>query len=87
LYEETGLKGSVQDLLVINSHVFPRHESRGLPALHAVRLIYRMSASGSPRVVEEGGTTSAVAWHPLKEIEYLSRVDLVDIGMEHAAGA
>jgi 8-oxo-dGTP diphosphatase len=84
LYEETGLEGSVEGLLGINSHVFPAVDEMDLPALHAVRLIYRVSAEGLPTVVEEDGTTSDAAWFPLDDLDGVSIIELVEWALEHA---
>lgn len=85
LHEETGLSGSVDDLLAIDSRVFPADGPTGRPALHAVRLIYRMSARGRPRVVEVGGSTCAVAWVATGDVDALPTIDLVAIARGHAA--
>ena len=77
LYEETGLEGLVHELVGINSRVFPVHDELNLPQLHAVRLVYRVEASGEPKVVEIDGTTAAVAWVGVDDLDELPLVDLV----------
>lgn len=84
LYEETGLRGEVVDLLGINSIVFDRHERTGLPPLHAVRLVYRVRASGTPQVIEQGGTTVDAAWFDREALRGLPRVSLVDWTLDKA---
>jgi len=77
LHEETGLAGTVEDMLGINSIVFDRHEDFDLPSLHAVRLVYYVDAAGIPTVVEEGGTTSDAAWFTPEQLAELPMVELV----------
>jgi 8-oxo-dGTP diphosphatase len=84
LYEETGLQGDVVDLLGINSIVFDRHERTGMPPLHAVRLVYRVEASGEPEVIEAGGTTADAAWFATERLSALPMVSLVTWALEAA---
>ncbi len=84
LYEETGLRGDVDAMVGINSHIFDRRGEPDRPPLHAVRLVYRMTVRGEPRVVEEGGSTKAAAWHPLDSLDGLDVVDLVTWALDHA---
>lgn len=84
LYEETGLTGAVTGLLGINSIVFDRHEELDLPPLHAIRLVYHVAATGTPRVVEQGGTTSDAAWFGLDELADTPLVSLVTWALERA---
>ena len=84
LYEETGLRGDVEAMVGINSHIFDRRHDPDLPPLHAVRLVYRMTVRGEPNVVEQDGSTKAAAWHPLDALDDLDLVDLVVWALEHA---
>ncbi|MGF1595646.1 MAG: NUDIX hydrolase [Acidimicrobiales bacterium] len=78
LYEETGLAGSVEEFLGIDSVVYDAGPLDVGSPLHAVRLVYRMTATGTPTVIERDGTTDEAAWIPLGELERLPTVSLVD---------
>lgn len=75
-YEETGLEPEIGSLLDVDSVVYPPWGGRG--ELHAVRFLYKVSAAGTPRVVEEDGSTIDVAWVEVDRVGSLDRVDLVD---------
>ncbi len=75
LYEETGLHGTIRRLLDVRSHVFPAWREHG--PLQAVQFIYEVEASGTPRVMEEAGSTVEAAWIPLAEMGVLPLVQLV----------
>jgi len=78
LYEETGLRGTVHDFLGINSHVFAGQPGADGPALHAVRLVYRVAALGDPTVTEVGGSTVDAAWVSPTRLDELPLENLVD---------
>lgn len=71
LLEETGLAAEVGPLLDVHDEHFTgtapngRHED-----FHAVQLIFAVAVpdGAEPRVLEDGGTTDAVAWVPLADI-------------------
>ncbi|TIC88489.1 NUDIX domain-containing protein [Nocardioides sp. GY 10113] len=71
LWEECGLTGRVDTLLTVVDHHFTGTAPDGREEdFHAIGIIYRASVDpGEPRVVEEGGTTDAVAWVPIADIE------------------
>jgi ADP-ribose pyrophosphatase YjhB (NUDIX family) len=78
--EETGLAAEVGDLLgVYSTHFRGRAPSGVLEDFHGLRLVYavRVDAAVAPRVVDTGGTTSAVAWHPLDRLGELATTSLV----------
>jgi len=70
LAEETGLRGTTGDLLTVRDHHFTGTAPSGRQEdFHAIAVIYRASVEeGEPRVVEQGGTTEAVAWVPLADV-------------------
>jgi len=72
MYEETGLR--VLDSTLFDAKSYS--ESARGPYL-AVQLLYRVTVEGEPRVMEEGGTTAAVAWVPLNEVATLPVVPFV----------
>jgi 8-oxo-dGTP diphosphatase len=71
LKEECGLEGEIGELLAVHDVHFTgtapsgRHED-----FHGIHLVHRATVPDGiePRVVEEGGTTDAVAWVPLTDI-------------------
>lgn len=69
-YEETGLYPEMGALLNVRS-VMPR------PNMQSIQVVYSVSASGVPRVIETGGSTVATAWIPLDDIDQLPLVGLV----------
>ena len=83
LFEETGLSGTIGDMLGVDSKVYPAHEPSGSPPLHVVRLIYRVAMSGDPHVVEIDGSTDDAAWHALNRVDELSTLDLVAVGRRY----
>ena len=84
LWEETGLTGTIQGLVGIDSLVLPADRVPGGRALHSLRIVYRVSCSGSPRVVEENGSVSDARWVLLSELEDLPVVDLVTFALDRA---
>lgn len=79
LYEETGLAGTIDEFLGIDSMVLEPGAARPF-SFHVVRLVYRMTAVGDPQVTEVDGSTERAAWIPLAEVDSLTRVTLVDAG-------
>lgn len=75
LYEETGLRGTITGIIGVDSVLLPADRRPGTPALHWIRLIYAVAASGTPTVVEVGGSTDEAAWHRLDDLP--GHVDLV----------
>lgn len=71
LWEEAGLRAEAGELLTVLDHHFTGTAPNGRQEdFHAIGIIYRATVeAGEPRVLEEGGTTEAVAWVPLAEIE------------------
>ena len=77
LHEETSLAGTITGFLGIDS-VVREHPTLDVDSpLHALRVVYCMSASGEPSVLEVGGTTVAAAWHPIEQLDALPLVELV----------
>ncbi len=72
LQEECGLDGELGELLTVDDHHFTGTAPSGRREdFHAIRIVYRATvpADADPRVVEVDGTTDAVAWVAIKEIE------------------
>jgi 8-oxo-dGTP diphosphatase len=72
IHEEAGLAATVGD----NAHVYSAHLPRSsrdgeLVDFHALRIVYDAwvpADAPEPRVVEVGGSTVDVAWHPLADV-------------------
>lgn len=87
-HEETGLSARVGDLLGVHDEHFSgtaptgRHED-----FHGVHLIFAVEVEpGEPRVVEDDGTTDAVAWVPVADVED-GRIEVFDVVREGLARA
>jgi ADP-ribose pyrophosphatase YjhB (NUDIX family) len=78
--EETGLAAAVGELLGVYSSRFTGRAPSGvLEDFHGIRLVYAVRVDGTrpPRVVDTGGTTSAVAWHPVDRLGELVTTPLL----------
>ncbi len=72
LREECGIEVSVGDLLdVHDTHFEGTAPSGRFEDFHGVHLVFRGTVADNvePRVVETGGTTDAVAWTPVADVE------------------
>ena len=77
LREETGLIGTVGELLGVRSAILePEMTTRG-DRLHVVGVLYRVHAPEAALVMEVDGSTDLAAWIPLAELEALPAVPLV----------
>ncbi|NOX30190.1 MAG: NUDIX domain-containing protein [Actinobacteria bacterium] len=82
VYEETGLALGSREFLGVFSRVL---DSRVPPGqFHFVGLIYRAPLVGEPHVTEVDGSTCAVRWIPLAELEDTAVTPLVDEGLKLA---
>ncbi|PVG81235.1 NUDIX hydrolase [Nocardioides gansuensis] len=85
--EECGVACEVGDLLdVHDTHFSGTAPSGRVEDYHGVHLIFAASVAGEaePRVVEVGGTTDAVAWVPVSDIES-GAFEVLDV-VRHALG-
>ncbi len=84
--EECGLACTVGELVgVHDTHFAGTAPSGRIEDFHGVHLLYRATvADGEPAVVEHDGTTDAVAWVPIADIES-GAVDVLDV-VRHALG-
>ena len=84
--EECGLPCEVTDLLgVHDTHFFGNAPSGRIEDYHGIHLIFgAVVGDGEPRVLEVDGTTDAVAWVPIADIES-GAVDVLDV-VHHALG-
>ncbi|MEL7974254.1 NUDIX domain-containing protein [Isoptericola sp. F-RaC21] len=90
LREESGYDVALDGLLGVDSIVIPaerRFAVNGTPPdepLHGIRIVYRAHVVGGELTVEANGSTDAVAWHRLDDVDALDRVDLVDVARRWA---
>ena len=84
--EECGLPCEVTALVgVHDTHFFGNAPSGRIEDYHGVHLIFSATVGdGEPRVLEVDGTTEAVAWVPVRDIES-GDVDVLDV-VHHALG-
>jgi ADP-ribose pyrophosphatase YjhB (NUDIX family) len=72
LHEECGFRGELGPLLSVDDHHFTGVAPNGRREdFHAIRIVFRASVPEGiePHVVEVDGTTDAVAWVPIEELE------------------
>jgi ADP-ribose pyrophosphatase YjhB (NUDIX family) len=90
LHEETGLTGTIGELLTVDSlHLTGTGPNGRTEDFHGVYVIYRAEVPDGvePRVVEVDGTTDAVEWVPIEELGTEGRpvFSLVKAAVEAAA--
>ena len=84
--EECGLTCEVAALVGIHhTHFFGHAPSGRIEDYHGVHLLFRATVGdGEPQVEDVGGTTDAVAWVPVVDVES-GAVDVLDV-VRHALG-
>ena len=84
--EECGLPCEVTDLVgVHDTHFFGNAPSGRIEDYHGIHLLFSATVGdGEPRVLEVEGTTDAVAWVPVRDIDS-GDVDVLDV-VRHALG-
>lgn len=84
--EECGLACEVGELLgVHDTHFEGTAPSGRIEDFHGIHLLFRADvADGEPRVLEQDGTTDAVAWVPVEDVVQ-GRVEVLDV-VRHALG-
>ena len=89
VWEECGLRVTVGALLDVHDVHFTGTAPTGRREdFHGVHLVFAatpLPGAGEPRVVEEGGTTDAVAWVPVAAIE-AGELSVYDV-VRHALGS
>jgi ADP-ribose pyrophosphatase YjhB (NUDIX family) len=71
LREECGLEGTVGDVLLVHDeHVSGAAPTGRFEDFHGVSLVFTATVDdgAEPRLLEEGGTTDAVAWVPVADV-------------------
>ena len=87
LVEETGLAGTVGEVLdVDSSHVVAASPAGVLEDYHVVRIVFRVEVptGEEPRVTEVDGTTDLARWVPFEEAEQLPLVELARAALHRA---
>lgn len=88
VYEETGQRGTVGDLLDVSSHRDPKAFGPEGYALdwHGVRVLYRVTVRepSVPTVTELDGSTDAAAWFTADELADLPVTDVVELALRWA---
>ena len=82
LGEETGLTGTIEDLIGINSIVLDPTAKRPEP-LHGIRIVFRVDCRGEPTTEIEGSTDLA-RWIPMGSLRDLVLVDLVGWALDRS---
>src|SRR3954469_14615761 len=89
LYEETGLRGRVVDLLDVDSH-FREHylDQEVLERYHAVRILYRVSieSNGPLTVIDADGSSDTPTWHPVDAARSLPLTPIAVRGLQFLTG-
>jgi len=84
LREETGLAGTVGELLGVRSAILePEAPERG-DRIHTVGIVYRVTAVDAALVMEVDGSTDLAAWVPFAELEALPAAPLIGWAREQA---
>lgn len=90
LYEETGLRGRVVDLLDVDSH-FREHylDQEVLERYHAVRILYRVAvdSAGPLAVIDADGSSDSPTWFPLADAKALRLTPVASRGLQFAGDA
>jgi 8-oxo-dGTP diphosphatase len=85
LYEETGLRGRVVELLDVDSH-FREHylDQEVLERYHAVRILYRVTvdSDGPLTVIDADGSSDSPTWYPLEEVRSLRLTPIASRGLQ-----
>ncbi len=86
LKEETGMAGTIGQLLGVQSQWFEAGANGLTQPSHAVRLVFMATdiTGEMRREFDDDDTTIAAAWFSLKELNTIDRVAVVDFGIELA---
>jgi 8-oxo-dGTP diphosphatase len=88
LHEETGLTGSIVELLAVDSMHRPArsHEHDDIADYHSIRIIYRTSVDPGVIAYELGGSTDQAAWCTRAELATMALVSTAELGFRLAYG-
>jgi 8-oxo-dGTP diphosphatase len=86
LHEETGLIGSITELLAVDSMHRPAREGERATDYHSIRIIYRTAIEGGDLVHETDESTDRAAWCTRDELATMPLVSTSHLGMRLAYG-
>lgn len=86
LREETGLIGSIAELLAVDSMHRPVRQGEQVVELHSIRIIYRTTIDGGALAHETDESTDRAAWYTREELAELPLVSTSRLGMRLAYG-
>jgi ADP-ribose pyrophosphatase YjhB (NUDIX family) len=75
--EETGLDGTLGELMGIRSAVLEPHETMSGHRIQAVSVLYRVTVAGTDLRDETDGSTDHAAWVPFGELDALPSVPML----------
>jgi 8-oxo-dGTP diphosphatase len=84
LREETGLLGTVGELLGVRSAILEPEMTKRGDRLHVVGVLYRVDAVEAELVMEVDGSTDLAAWIPFAELDAMPTVPLIGWARERA---
>jgi 8-oxo-dGTP diphosphatase len=84
LHEETGLTGTVDELLGVRSAILEPEGTLPRDRIHAVGLMYRVAIVDADLVMEVDGSTDLAAWIPVANLDALPAVPHVHWARELA---
>jgi ADP-ribose pyrophosphatase YjhB (NUDIX family) len=86
LYEETGLVGSIVELLAVDSMHRPVHTAEHVAEYHSIRIIYRTAVEAGEVVHELDNSTDRAAWCTRAELATMPLVSTSQLGVRLAYG-
>jgi 8-oxo-dGTP diphosphatase len=86
LREETGLGGSIVELLAVDSMHRPVRTGEHVAEYHSIRIIYRTAVEAGEVVHELDNSTDRAAWCTRAELNTLPLVSTSELGVRLAYG-
>jgi 8-oxo-dGTP diphosphatase len=86
LYEETGLVGSIVELLAVDSMYRPVRTGEHVAEYHSIRIIYRTAVEAGEVVHELDNSTDRAAWCTRAELATMPLVSTSQLGVRLAYG-
>ncbi len=86
LHEETGLIGSIAELLAVDSLHRPARAGEVDGDYHSIRIIYRTTIEGGSLAHETSGSTDRAAWCTRQDLATMSLVSTGELGTRLAYG-
>lgn len=87
LEEETGLIGTIEALLAVDSVHRPVRLGEDATDYHSIRILYRTTIVGGDLRPEIAGSTDRAAWHTRVELETVPLVATSELGIRLAYGS